>query len=599
MINRTIDKLLYRYDSSSYTVKNRARFLLFSIITLLSVTTILLISQSYLNLHNPAYNYKIQLKIVGPLAAAFILDIFLLFLLFKGYFSITGNLLLIICQTGIWTVMYLSKAELTVRIDSIVLIAATLSMMPIIINRRKKLFLIYTIINIALLFLFIWLYKNDLNLTGAATTDYLTDNTIAFLFIGIIAYTIYSINTKALEKAESEIAERERVEDQRNKLQMQLLQSQKLESIGLLAGGVAHDFNNMLAAVQGFAELAKAGIDEQINVKPEIIEIIKASKKARDLTHQLLAFARIQPLNMRKININVIIDDFTCMLSRTLRENIVIQNNLCEISGIIEGDPIQIEQILLNLALNAQDAMPSGGTITIETKIVKIDENFIEKFENIIPGKYILLSISDSGSGIDPDIIDKIFDPFYTTKDVGKGTGLGLSTVYGIVKQHNGMIHLYSEKNKGAIFKIYLPVIEGSTDEENLPSISLKSLNGDETILAVEDNPEVRTLLETILNKSGYKTLMAGNAETALNIASSYEGPIHLLITDVVIPDMNGMQLCNKIVELRPDIKVIYISGYTSNVIAHNGILDEGINFIQKPFSISDFTSRVRDVLDM
>ncbi len=598
MINRTIDKLLYRYDSSSYTVKNRARFLLFSIVLLLSVTSILLVSQSYVNLHNPAYNYKIQLKIVGPLVIAFILDIFLLILLVKGYFSITGNILLIICQTGVWTVMYLSKGEQIVRIDTIVLIAATLSMMPIIINRRKKLFIIYTVLNIAVLFIFVWLYKNELNLTEASTTDYLTDNTIAFLFIGIIAYTIYSINFKALEKAESEIVEREKVEDQRNKLQMQLLQSQKLESIGLLAGGVAHDFNNMLAAVQGFAELAKTGIEEKNNVKSEIDEIIKASKKARDLTQQLLAFARIQPLNMKKININAIINDFTGMLSRTLRENIVIQNNLCEKSCLIEGDPIQIEQILLNLALNSQDAMPYGGTIIIETKIVTVDENFVDKFENIIPGQYILISISDSGSGVDSGIIDKIFDPFYTTKDIGKGTGLGLSTVYGIVKQHKGMIHLYSEKDNGAIFKIYLPVIEGSPDENDLPSEKLKSVKGDETILAVEDNPEVRNLLETILTKNGYNTLIAENAKTALTIASAYEGFIHLLITDVIIPDMNGMQLYNKISELRPDIKIIYISGYTSNVIAHNGKLDDGINFIQKPFSISDFTRKVRDVLD-
>ena len=573
--------------------------MLFSIIVLLSITSIFLVSQSYLNMHNPVYNYKLQMKIIGPLAVAFVLDFILLILLFKGYFSITGNLLLIICQTGVWTVMYLSKAELTVRIDTIVLIAATLSMMPIIINRRKKLFIIYTMINIALLYLFIWLYKIDLNLSDASTTDYLTDNTIAFLLIGIVGYIIYTINFKALEKAESEIAEREKVEDQRNKLQMQLLQSQKLESIGLLAGGVAHDFNNMLAAVQGFAELAKAGIDDNGNVKSEINEIIKASKKARDLTQQLLAFARIQPLNIKKININIIINDFTYMLSRTLRENIVIQNNLSEKPCLIEGDPIQIEQILLNLALNAQDAMPSGGTINIETKIVQIDEHFVERFENIFPGQYILLSISDTGSGIDPDIIDKIFDPFYTTKDIGKGTGLGLSTVYGIVKQHKGMIHLYSEKDNGAVFKIYLPVIEGSSEEEDLPSAKMKSLKGDETILAVEDNPEVRNLLETILNKNGYKTLIAENAKTALTIASSYEGFIHLLITDVIIPDMNGMQLCDKITELRPDIKVIYISGYTSNVIAHEGKLDEGINFIQKPFAISDFARKVRDVLDI
>jgi CheY-like chemotaxis protein/two-component sensor histidine kinase len=379
---------------------------------------------------------------------------------------------------------------------------------------------------------------------------------------------------------------------------MQLLQSQKLESVGLLAGGVAHDFNNMLAAVQGFAELAIDSAETNSQVKNEIAEIIKASKKARDLTQQLLAFARIQPLDIKRIDINKVIKDFTGMLSRTLRGNIEIKNNLCSNPGSIEGDPIQIEQVILNLTLNSQDAMPRGGTIIIETSRVEIEEDFVKKYENISAGQYILLSVSDSGTGIESDIIDKIFDPFFTTKEFGKGTGLGLSTVYGIVKQHGGMIHVYSEKGKGTIFKIYLPVKDNKA-ENNIPSPA-KSVNtrGNETILAVEDNPEVRNLLETVLKKNGYNAFIAEDAETALSISSSYEGVIHLLITDVIIPDMNGLQLYTKISEMRPEIKSIYISGYTANVIAHNGKLDEGINFIQKPFSISDFIRKVREVLD-
>jgi len=598
VITGIIDRLLYRYDSSSYIIKNQARFILYLILTLLFIAPALITYHSYIHLHNAGYNSRIQMSVIGPETVAFILFLGLLVILIRGHFYLAGNLLLIICLSTIWIIMYISKTELTIRTDTIVLIAATLTMMPIIISGRKILFIIYTLTNMALLVTFMLVFKHDLNLSDAAFTDYMSDNSVAFIFIGIVSYTVYSINSKALARAENEIAERKKAEEQRNRLQMQLLQSQKLESVGLLAGGVAHDFNNMLAAVQGFAELAADSVEANSQAKMEIDEIIRASKKARDLTQQLLAFARIQPLDMKKIDINKIITDFTGMLSRTLRGNIEIRNNLCENPGSIEGDPIQIEQVILNLTLNSQDAMPRGGTIIIETSRVEVEEDFVRKYENISAGQYILLSVSDSGSGIESGIIDKIFDPFFTTKEFGKGTGLGLSTVYGIVKQHGGMIHVYSEKEKGTTFRIYLPVKDKTTENDAPAPVKPDNVKGNETILAVEDNPEVRNLLETVLNKNGYKTFIAEDAATALSISSSYEGIIHLLITDVIIPDMNGLQLYNKISEIRPDIKSIYISGYTANVIAHNGKLDEGINFIQKPFSISDFIRKVREVLD-
>jgi len=549
-------------------------------------------------MHNPVYKYQIQTVIIGLEVTVFILTFFILIILIRGYFSLAGNLLLIICQSAIWIIIFVVKSELPARIDTIVLAAATLTMMPIIITGKKKLFLIYSLINIGLLFIFVSMFKNELNLSETSVRDYLSDNLIAFTFIGIISYTIYITNSKALDKAEDEIAEREKAEELKNRLQAQLLQSQKLESVGLLAGGIAHDFNNMLAAVQGFAELASDNVEAESPAKGEIVEIIRASEKARDLTQQLLAFARIQPLDLKDINLNDIVRDFTGMLSRTLRGNITIQNTLCDNPGSIEGDPIQIEQIILNLALNSQDAMPQGGIITIETSRVMIEEDFAKGYENITPGPYILLSISDSGSGIDPAIVDRIFDPFFTTKDLGKGTGLGLSTVYGIVKQHRGMIHVYSEKVNGTVFKIYLPVNDRKIEHKTRPDIKLNHSKGDETILAVEDNPDVRNLLETILKKNGYTTFIAENPEAALNIASFYDGVIHLLITDVILPGMNGMELYKKISETRPGISAIYISGYTASVIAHNGTLDEKINFIQKPFSISDFTKKVREVLD-
>jgi len=595
---KIIDKLLHMYDSSNFIIRSNARFILYLILTLLVISPLMGFYYSFLHLHNPVYNNQIQLRILGPILIAIMLILIVLAVLLKGYFSIAGNLLLIIIQSTIWVVIFLSGSETITRVDTIVLVVASLTMMPVVIVRRKILFIFYTLINIFLIIIFMAAYKNDLNISGTAFTDFISDNSFAIIFVGITSYAISSINSRALKKAKTEIDERKKAEEQRNRLQMQLLQSQKLESVGLLAGGVAHDFNNMLAAIQGFAELASDNVDGQSPAKSEIDEIIRASKKARDLTQQLLAFARIQPLDMQLININRVITDFAGMLSRTLRGNIKIQKNLCGNPGSIEGDPVRIEQVILNLILNSQDAMPEGGTVVIETSHVNVEEDFVKRFENISPGPYLLLSISDSGTGIDPDFIERIFDPFFTTKDSGKGTGLGLSTVYGIIKQHRGMIHVYSEIEKGTIFKIYLPLIDKKEETDSTPPADLNFYNGNETVLAVEDNPEVRNLLETILKKYGYNAFIAGNAETALTIASSYEGIIHLLITDVIIPDMNGMLLFNKINEIRPGIKAIFISGYTASVIAQNDSIDNGINFIQKPFSVTDLTRKIREVLD-
>lgn len=597
MISKIINRLLNRYESSSYFIQNRARFILYLIFTILIITPILIIYFYYIHLYDPVADYIVIINIVRPILIAFIISCILLLILFRGHFSLAGNLLLIVWQSALWGIIFLAKEDSIIRIDTTILIAATLIMMPIIIVKQKKLFIIYTMTNIAVFFIFMLLNKDELHISDIAFNDYLSVNTIAFILVGIFSYTIYSINLKSLEKAESEIAERKKTEEQRNKLQIQLVQSQKLESVGLLAGGVAHDFNNILAVIQGFAELAAENTETGSTLKTEINEIIRASKKARDLTQQLLAFARIQPLDLKNININDIIRDFTVMLSRTLRENIAIRNELCDNPGSIEGDPIQVEQVILNLALNAQDAMPEGGTILIRTSRVEIAEDFIKKYGGITPGYYILLSISDSGSGIDPGIKDKIFDPFFTTKDFGKGTGLGLSTVYGIVKQHGGIIQFHSDKKSGTVFNIYLPVKDTSAEADTPRPEGLVYTKGNETILAVEDNPEVRNLLETILKKTGYTAFIAENADEALTIATSYDGIIHLLITDVIIPGMNGMQLYGQIMRLRPEIKVIYISGYTASAIDWSGTIEE-INFIQKPFSIADFYSKVRYVLD-
>jgi signal transduction histidine kinase/CheY-like chemotaxis protein len=494
--------------------------------------------------------------------------------------------------------MFMDRSDLIIRLDTISYILAALSMLPIIVLHRKSSIFIYTAINISILIIYMIILNKEQSIKPNIFIDFIMDNMISMIGIGIFAYSIFSINYKALQKAEIEISERKKAEEQRDRLQMQLVQSQKLESVGLLAGGVAHDFNNMLAAVQGFAELIRDDMGKNDDKSSEINEIIKASKKARDLTQQLLAFARVQPLDIKTIDINKSIREFLIMLARTVRENILIQEKLSDNQCTIEADKIQIEQVILNLTLNAQDAMPDGGEIFIETSKVTVDENIIRGYEAVEPGEFILLTVSDNGNGMDKETLEKIFDPFYTTKEFGKGTGLGLSTVYGIVKQHHGMIHVYSEKDNGSTFKIYFPFKNLSASD--VPETAEKTINssGNETILAVEDNPEVRNLVRLLLKKQGYNVLIAQDANTAIDISGKHNGTIDLLITDVVIPGMNGMLLYEKIRTTRPDIKILYMSGYTSSIIAPDGRLDKGINFIQKPFSIQDFTKKIRDVID-
>lgn len=598
MINSLTDRLLSRYDSSSYKDRNRAQFILYLIFTLMILAPSISVFFIYIHIDDPFYTFQILLGIVGPVMLAFVFTLGITKMLIRGYVSLAGNMLLVIWQAALWAVSFLAKEDPIIRIDSIVMIIATMTMMPIIIVYKKMLFVFYTAVNIIILYIFMFGYKSELNLPPAVFTDYLSVFTISFVFSGIVSYKVFSINSKSLEKAESEIAERQKTEEQRNRLQMQLLQSQKLESVGLLAGGVAHDFNNMLAAVQGYAELALENYGADYSTADEIAEIIKVSKKARDLTQQLLAFARVQPLDIKNLNLNDVVSDFTGMLARIIRSNIIISKNLCDNPGSFEGDPVQIEQVILNLVMNAQDAMPEGGEIAIETMRVDLTEESVKEYGNMTPGAYIQLSVRDTGTGIDPIFINDIFNPFYTTKKFGKGTGLGLSTVYGIVIQHKGYITVKSEPGKGTAFSIYFPVKDETFIYHSSAASDINEFKGTETILVVEDTAEVRNLIEKILKKKGYTTLIADNPASALSIASSYPGIIHMIITDVMMPDLDGMQLYNKISEIRPGICIVYMSGYASDIISGNDHQAEGFNFLQKPFSILDLTRKIREILD-
>jgi two-component system, cell cycle sensor histidine kinase and response regulator CckA len=396
----------------------------------------------------------------------------------------------------------------------------------------------------------------------------------------------------------TDITQRKLAEEERAKLELQLVQSQRLESVGRLAGGVAHDFNNMLSVVIGYSEMVLENLRSSEPMYADVQEILDAAKRSAGLTRQLLAFARKQTLEMRPLDLNTVINNFMKMIRRTLRENISIEYRLAPSLHVINGDIGQIEQVILNLAVNAQDAMPNGGKLIFETSDTYLDEVYASGRPGVIPGHYVLMTVSDTGIGMNTETMDRIFEPFFTTKEMGRGTGLGLATVYGIVKQHGGNIWVYSEPGKGTAFKVYFPHKTASDIAIAENSKQVRPVQGTETILLAEDQNQVRIMAGRILKPLGYTLLEAPDGKTALAMAESHPRRIHLLVTDVIMPDMNGRQLYEQLSTVRADIKVLYTSGYTSDVIGHQGVLDEGVHFIQKPFSVNAFASKVREVLD-
>ncbi len=391
--------------------------------------------------------------------------------------------------------------------------------------------------------------------------------------------------------------ERKRAEKEKGVLEEQLRQSQKMEAIGSLAGGIAHDFNNLLTIIKGYSQLSLLELKEDNSVKKNIEEIKRATDRASDLVRQLLAFSRSQILDMKILDLNTTLRNVDKMLRRITGENIELVTLLAEDLGRVKSDSGWIEQVIMNLAVNARDAMPSGGKLIIETANVELDEAYARRHAAVIPGRYVMVAVSDTGVGMTPEIRERIFEPFFTTKEKGKGTGLGLSTVYGIVKQSNGNLWVYSEPGHGTSFKIYLPRVDEPLEEEKEKVAVGKLARGNETILVVEDDEQVRNVAVRILSGQGYKMLEASQGDDAFLICAEHSGPIHLLVTDVVMPKMSGCELVKRISSIRPEIKVLYMSGYTDSVITYNGILEEGVKFIQKPFTIDALAAKVCEVL--
>lgn len=394
-----------------------------------------------------------------------------------------------------------------------------------------------------------------------------------------------------------DIVDRKRQEEERLKISDQLRQAQKMESIGRLAGGVSHDLNNLLSPIIGYGELLLQDLDSTDSKREPVKQILGAGMRAKDLVHQLLAFSRKQTLEYKPASLNNVLINFEKLLRRTIREDIKIEIVAFPNSPIIMADIGQIEQVVMNLAVNAQDAMPEGGKLVLETGRVHLDATYAKAHPGTKPGPYAMLIVSDTGYGMDEETLEHLFEPFYSTKG-DKGTGLGLATVYGIIKQHEGNIWVYSEKGMGTTFKIYLPLPHKSNFQFDSAEARLGELDGTETILIAEDNENVRILAHDILKRNGYKILLAKNGIAALKTLSSYGDSVHLLLTDVVMPEMNGKELFAQAVNQIPNLKVLYMSGYTDDIIVNHGVLEEGVPLIQKPFSANALSSKVRTILD-
>jgi CheY-like chemotaxis protein len=364
------------------------------------------------------------------------------------------------------------------------------------------------------------------------------------------------------------------------------------------AGGVAHDFNNLLTAINGYSDLSLKRIPEDDSLRLNIGEIRKAGERAANLTRQLLAFSRKQFLQPKVVDLNELITDTVKMLTRLIGEDIEIRLELNGGLWKVQADPGQMDQMLINLAVNARDAMPQGGRLTVKTENVLLGEAVAGRYESVQSAPHVLVEVSDTGCGMDEETRRRAFEPFYTTKEVGKGTGLGLSTVYGIVKQSGGYIEIESEMGKGASFRVYLPrLVEEHEAAEGQKTIDAP-LGGTEQVFLVEDEEMVRTLTQSVLEDAGYRVLTAVDGRDALRVCQSYTGQIHLLLTDVVMPRMGGRQLVEEVSKIRPDLRVLYMSGYTDDAIVHHGVLDPGTHFLEKPFSPDALLRKIREALD-
>ena len=386
---------------------------------------------------------------------------------------------------------------------------------------------------------------------------------------------------------------------ERKRLEEQLRQSQKMEAVGQLAGGVAHDFNNLLTVIKGYCRMILDSPRLEEDIRGYADHVDSAAEKASSLTRHLLAFSRKQVLQPKALDLNALVVDLDKMLHRVIGENIEMRTVAAKGLGTVKADPGQVEQVIMNLVVNARDAMPKGGKITIETANVQLDETYARDHDGVHPGDYVMLAVTDTGIGMDAETQARIFEPFFTTKELGHGTGLGLSTVYGIVKQSGGHIWVYSEPGQGTTFKVYFARVQDEAEVLSQRTKSSAPLRGSERVLLVEDDPQVRELTQSILASRGYTVLVAEDVKALSGICAQYSEEIQLLLTDVVMPGISGREVANRVCARWSNIKVLYMSGYAENsIIHHEGVLDNGLFFLTKPFTPSTLAAKVREVLD-
>jgi PAS domain S-box-containing protein len=432
-------------------------------------------------------------------------------------------------------------------------------------------------------------------LIGAAMLDY--PNVIVFVVDMTRQRRAEEAEARHAIEAKHEHEARERAEAALRQSEEQLRQAQKMEAVGRLAGGVAHDFNNVLSVILTYAEVLLGDLQQNDPVRGDLDEIRKAALRAADLTRQLLLFSRQQVPVTKVVDLNDLLSNMDKMLQRILGEDVELVTVRGPTRVRVRVDPSHIEQVVMNLVVNARDAMPQGGKLTIETATVVLDDAYTQNHIPAKPGRHVMLAVTDTGSGMDKDTQARIFEPFFTTKEKSKGTGLGLSTVFGIVQQSGGNIWVYSEINKGTTFKIYLPQVDAEVDVTR-PVPALATLDGTETILLVEDQDQVRAVVHAILRRHGYRVLVAQNAGEALLVCEQYAEPIHLLLTDVVMPRMSGPELAMRLAASRQDMKIVYMSGYTDDSVVRHGVLDTGVAYLQKPLTPSSLAKKIREVLD-
>jgi len=416
-----------------------------------------------------------------------------------------------------------------------------------------------------------------------------------YLVKGKLARLVPAIERELRESSERQA--RRKAEETLRKTEVQLLHAQKLDAVGRLASGVAHDLNNILSVVLSYTGLLLSDLKPDDPMRADIDEIRKAGMRAADLTRQLLAFSRQQVLQPKVLDLNQVLVGMEKMISRLLGADVEVTMLTSSRLGKIIGDPGQIEQVVTNLVVNARDAMPGGGMLTLETKNVDLDDDYARQHYGVTPGPYVLFAITDTGIGMDRELQTRIFEPFFTTKEGGKGTGLGLSTVFGIVEQSGGHIWVYSEVGKGTTFRVYFPRTDAAVLDQPHSEPPPSSGRGTETILLVEDDDAVRTVACGILRRNGYRVLEASNGGEALLVCEQHGAKIHLLLTDVVLPRMSGRQLVERLAPLRPEMKVLFMSGYTDEAILQHGILESGVAFIQKPLTPEALTRKIREVL--